>query len=69
MNKRGGCNDRVLDEIRRSPMHEASPLPKYHAICRQNIMRGSDGIDPNLDLLGFRGILLTSDFYTGLQLS
>ena len=49
-------------------MHEPRPVAKRPPIHRKNVVGGDDSINPSLDLLCFRWILLPRDLYTRLKL-
>ena len=67
MHERAGCDHGVLVNRIRLPMHQFRPLPEGRGIHRQHIVGSGNLISPCLYGRCFHGILLTRDFYPGLD--
>src|SRR6185437_7879080 len=62
-----GCDERILEEIRRLAYHNACRLAAHFSICRQDCHRRREAADPKIKPLRSCGILAFGSFCTLLQ--
>ena len=66
---RRGRDQRVFQQVVRSPVHELGPGPECAPIERQYIPGLRNLINPRLDLGGLLWVLLAAHFDAGLELA